>query len=112
MQENGLAAEVISIDGSYLLGSWTVQRGLNMLEMITFPTFRTCITRLRFRLFETYHDARKTSAKNVANRYRELTIRAIGSLLYFAKDYGITVCVEDTPFHLDFSTLRPKCEIY
>jgi len=102
MQENGLAAEIISIDGSYLLGP-----GLCSEEEYVRNDYFSYIQDL----IELGYDLGcsklimlpgRPLLKTSPIRARELAIRAIGSCSDFAKDYGITVCVENTPYASGF----------
>jgi fructoselysine 3-epimerase len=101
-KENDLAIEIISVDGSYLLGP-----GLCSEDETVRKDYYSYIQDL----IELGHDLGcsklimlpgRPLLKTPASKGRELAVRAIGECADFAKDYGITVCVENTPFASGF----------
>jgi fructoselysine 3-epimerase len=102
MQENELAAEIISIDGSYLLGPGLCSED----EYVRYDYFSYIqdLIELGYDLgcSKLIMTPGRPLLKTSPIRARELAIGAIGSCADFAKDYGITVCVENTPFASGF----------
>lgn len=97
-EDNQLEAEIISIDGSYLLGPGLCSEDASV-RMDTFSYIQD--------LIELGHDLGCSKLIMVPGRPlittpekrgRELAVRALADCTDFARNYGMTVCIENAPF--------------
>jgi fructoselysine 3-epimerase len=98
LEDNHLEAEIISIDGSYLLGPGLCSED----EEVRLDTFSYIQD-----LIELGYDLGCSKFVMVPGRPliatpdkrgRELAVRGLGDITDFAKDYRMTVCIENAPF--------------
>jgi len=98
LEDNQLEAEIISVDGSYLLGPGLCSEDQNVREDV-FTYIKD--------LIELGSDLGCSKFIMVPGRPlkttpeakgRELAVRALGDCADFAKQYRMTVCIENAPF--------------